>query len=158
NEGLNRATFRQFGWVLASELALYRDTFFLGFESGGASGDQAEDPSQYLNYRWRFVRQPTGDTSIRDFKFSPEYHVDSILFRHILGTVTNAVYFKPGLAYWFDLMRSRQLGLSGSFVYSIAQVPVSTPGNSLGYGLEMNVGATYRNTGEGFYAGFTWGV
>src|SRR6185295_12249416 len=32
NEGLNRGTFRQFVWVLASELALYRDTFFLGFE------------------------------------------------------------------------------------------------------------------------------
>ena len=51
-----------------------------------------------------------------------------------------------------------QLGLSGSFVYSIAQVPVSTPGNALSYGLEMNVGASYRNTAEGFYAGMTWGV
>ena len=26
------------------------------------------------------------------------------------------------------------------------------------YGLEMDVGAGYRNTAEGFYAGFTWGV
>ena len=26
------------------------------------------------------------------------------------------------------------------------------------YGLEMNVGAGYRNTAEGFYAGVTWGV
>ena len=26
------------------------------------------------------------------------------------------------------------------------------------YGLEMNVGAGYRNTAEGFYAGATWGV
>ena len=30
-----------------------------------------------------------------DFKFSPDYHVDQIFFRHILGTVTNAMYFKP---------------------------------------------------------------
>jgi uncharacterized protein (TIGR04551 family) len=153
-----KLTFRQWGGVLASDLHLYRDSFFVGFETGAASGDQAEDRTQYLNYRWRFVRQPSNDRQIRDFKFSPDYHVDSILFRHILGTVTNAVYFKPALAYWFDLQQNRQLGLSGSVVYSLAQVPVATPGNAMGYGLEMNVGASYRNTAEGFYAGMTWGV
>jgi len=150
--------FRQWGGVLSSELRLYRDTFFVGFETGAASGDQAENDASYLNYRWRFVQQPSGDHSIRDFKFSPEYHVDSILFRHILGTVSNAVYFKPAVSYWFDLTQNRQLGLAGSVIYSLAQVPVATPGNGLGYGLEMNVGANYRNTAEGFYAGFTWGV
>ncbi len=158
NEEQNRVTFRQFGGVLASELKLYHDTFFLGFETGGASGDQAEDPSQYLNYRWRFVRQPPGDRSIRDFKFSPEYHVDSILFRYILGTVTNAIYFKPAISYWIDLQKNRQVGLNASFIYSVAQVPVATPGNALGYGVEMNLGVNYRNTAEGFYAGMTWGV
>jgi len=152
------AYFRQWGGVLASELRLYRDTFFIGFETGAASGDQAENDAGYLNYRWRFVQQPAGDHSIRDFKFSPEYHVDSILFRHILGTVSNAVYFKPAVSYWFDLTQGRQLGIAGSAVYSLAQVPVATPGNALGYGLEMNVGASYRNTAEGFYAGMTWGV
>jgi uncharacterized protein (TIGR04551 family) len=125
---------------------------------GGASGDQAENTNSYLNYRWKTVRQPTGDHSIRDFKFSPDYHVDSILFRNILGTVTNAIYAKPAISYWFDLQKSRQLGLSASFVYSLAQVPVSTPGNELGYGLEMDLGLSYRNTAEGFYAGMTWGV
>jgi len=152
------AYFRQFGGVLASELHLYRDAFFVGFEAGGASGDQAENESAYLNYRWRFVQQPAGDHSIRDFHFSPEYHIDSILFRNILGTVSNAIYFKPAVAYWFDLAQGRQLGLNGTVIYSLAQVPVSTPGNSLQYGLETNVGVTYRNTAEGFYAGMTWGV
>ena len=150
--------FRQWGGVVASELHLYRDAFFVGFETGAASGDQAENDAGYLNYRWRFVQQPAGDHSIRDFKFSPEYHVDSILFRNILGTVSNAIYFKPAVSYWFDLAQSRQLGIAGSAIYSLAQVPVSTPGNALGYGLEMNVSASYRNTAEGFYAGMTWGV
>jgi len=157
-EGEEAVTFRQFGWVLASELRLYRDTLFLGLETGGASGDQAEDPSQYLNYRWRFTRQPAGDHSIRDFRFSPEYHVDSILFRQILGTVSNAVYIKPAVAYWFDLTQGRQLGLSGAAVYSMAQVPVSMPGNAVPLGLETDVSVNYRNSGDGFYAGFTWGV
>jgi uncharacterized protein (TIGR04551 family) len=151
-------TLRQLGWVVASELRLYRDALFVGLETGGATGDQAEEAGQYLNYRWRFVQQPAGDTSIRDFHFSPDYHVDEILFRHILGTVTNAIYIKPQTAYWFDLGRTRALGLNGSVIYSMAQVPVSTPGNDLMYGLEMDVGAGYRNTAEGFYAGFTWGV
>jgi len=151
-------TLFQLGWVLASELRLYRDAFFVGLETGGATGDQAEAPSQYLNYRWRFVQQPSGDHAINDLHFSPDYHVDEILFRHILGTVTNAIYIKPATSYWFDLGRTRAVGLNGSLIYSLAQVPVSTPGNDLMWGIEMNVGAGYRNTAEGFYGGFTWGV
>jgi uncharacterized protein (TIGR04551 family) len=151
-------TLFQLGWVLASELRLYREALFVGLETGGATGDQAEAPGQYLNYRWHFARQPQGDHSLRDFHFSPDYHVDQIFFRHILGTVTNAIYIKPQTAYWFDLGQTRSLGLSGSLIYSMAQVPVSTPGNSLSYGVEMDLGAGYRNTAEGFYGGFTWGV
>jgi uncharacterized protein (TIGR04551 family) len=153
-----RLTFREFGWVLHSQLQLYRDSFFVGFETGGATGDQAEDRTRYLNYRWKFVQQPVGDHQITDFKFSPEYHVDEIFWRQIVGTVTNAIYFKPSASYWFDLQQSRQIGLSGSVIYSMAPVPVSTPGNALSYGIEMDLGLSYRNAPEGFYAGFVWGV
>jgi hypothetical protein len=75
-----------------------------------------------------------------------------------MGTVTNAIYVKPQAAYWFDLGNTRAVGLQGAAIYSMAQVPVSTPGNALSYGLETDVGAGYRNTAEGFYAGATWGV
>jgi len=153
-----KLSLRQFGWVIASEVKLYRDSFFLGFETGGATGDQAENRFGYLNYRWNFVQQPANDTKLTNFKFSPEYHIDEILWRQIYGTVSNAIYFKPKAAYWFDLQQNRQIGLMGALIYSMAMVPVSTPGNGLSYGVEMNVGATYRNTAEGFYAGVTWGV
>jgi uncharacterized protein (TIGR04551 family) len=148
----------QAGWVVASELRLFHDAFFVGFEVGGATGDQANDPGQYLNYRWKFVQQPLGDNAIHDFHFSPDYHVDEIFFRHIMGTVTNATYFKPQAAYWFDLGRTRAIGINGGAIFSMAQVPVSTPGDSLAYGIETDVSAGYRNTAEGFYAGLTWGV
>jgi uncharacterized protein (TIGR04551 family) len=148
----------QAGWVVASELRLFHDSFFVGFEVGGATGDQANDPGQYLNYRWKFVQQPSGDNAINDFHFSPDYHVDEIFFRHIIGTVTNATYFKPQAAYWFDLGRTRSVGINGGAIFSMAQVPVSTPGDSLLYGIETDVSAGYRNTAEGFYAGLTWGV
>ena len=146
------------GWVVASELRLFKDSFFVGFEVGGASGDQASDPGQYLNYAWRYVQQPAGDYAIHDFHFSPDYHVDEIFFRHIMGTVTNATYFKPSASYWFDLGRTRAIGINGSVIYSMAQVPVSTPGNAINYGIEGDIGVTYRNTGEGVYGGVTWGL
>jgi uncharacterized protein (TIGR04551 family) len=159
----------QAGWVLAAQLKLYGDALFVGFETGGATGDQAElaytaadgrPYYPYLNYRWKFVPQPAGDRNLYDFHFSPEYHVDEILFRRILGTVSNAIYFKPSVAYWLDLdsRKIREVGVSGSVIYSIAPVPVSTPGNSLNYGLELNLGLQYRNLRENFFAGFTWGV
>ena len=153
-----RLTLQQMGWVVATELRLYRNAFFLGFETGGATGDQAEDPSTYLNYRWKFTPQPPGDRHIRDFKFSPEYHIDEILFRRIIGTVTNAIYVKPAMTYWLDLAERRQLGLSAAFIYSMAMEKVSTPGNSFPYGVEMNLGLNYRNPADGFYAGITWAV
>jgi uncharacterized protein (TIGR04551 family) len=164
----------QAGWVLASQLKLYSDSLFIGFETGGATGDQAElayNPNYafagakglyypYLNYRWKSVPQPAGDRNLNDFHFSPDYHVDEILYRRILGTVSNAIYFKPSIAYWLDLDSSkiREVGVSGSVIYSLAPVPVSTPGNALSYGVEMDLGLHYRNLRENFFAGFTWGV
>ncbi len=149
---------RQLGWVLSTELRLARNALSLGFETGGATGDQAEDRSTYLNVRWKSVAQPPGDTAITDFKFSPDYHVDEILFRRIIGTVTNAAYVKPKMTYWLDLADRRQLGISGAGIYSMALKPVSTPGNASPYGVEMNVGLNYRNPADGIYAGFTWAV
>jgi uncharacterized protein (TIGR04551 family) len=151
-------TLAQAGWVVASELRLFHDAFLVGLEVGGATGDQAFSPGQYLNYRWHFVQQPSGDNAIHDFHFSPDYHVDEIFFRHIMGTVTNATYVKPQASYWFDLGRTRALGINGGAIFSMAQVPVSTPGDALLYGVETNLGLGYRNTAEGFYAGFVWGV
>jgi uncharacterized protein (TIGR04551 family) len=161
----------QLGWVLAADLKLYKDALFIGLETGGATGDQAEsacidstcapsnlNPSPYLNYRWKFVPQPLGDSSLHNFYFSPEYHIDEIFFRRIMGTVSNAIYIKPSVAYWLDVAEGRQLGASGSLIYSLAPVPVSTPGNSVSYGLEMDLGLTYRNTNEKFYVGLVWGV
>jgi len=166
-------TILQAGWVLASQLKLYNDSLFVGFETGGATGDQAElayDPIKtgsanglyypYLNYRWKSVPQPKGDRNLNDFHFSPEYHVDEILYRRILGTVSNAIYFKPSIAYWLDLdsRKENDVGISGSVIYSIAPVPVSTPGNSMNYGVELDLGLHYRNQRENIFAGATWGI
>jgi uncharacterized protein (TIGR04551 family) len=153
-----KLTLQQVGWVMSTELRLYRNALFLGFETGGATGDQAEDPSQPLNYRWKLVQQQAGDNKLTDFRFNPDYQVDQVLFRRLLGTVTNAIYVKPSITYWLDLAESRQLGFSAAMLYSLAPVPVSTPGNSLSYGIEADLGLSYRNPGDGFFGGITFGV
>jgi uncharacterized protein (TIGR04551 family) len=104
------------------------------------------------------VQQPPGDTKLRDFRFNPDYQVDQILFRRILGTVTNAVYVKPSMTYWLDLVETRQIGLNAAVLYSMAPVQVSTPGNALSYGIEINAGIHYRNPADGFFGGLTYGV
>lgn len=156
--GNRKLTLQQLGWVVATELRLYKNAFFIGFETGGATGDQAEDPTTYLNHRWKLVTQPPGDRTLSDFKFSPDYHVDQILFREIIGTVTNAVYAKPQMTYWLNLAERRQVGLSAAFIYSMALEKVSTPGNAYPYGVEMNLGLNYRNPSDGFYGSVTWAV
>jgi uncharacterized protein (TIGR04551 family) len=180
NTASNQLKILQLGWVLAADLRLYKDALFIGLETGGATGDQAEtacasiskssdtgmiscsaaevNPAPYLNHRWKFVPQPLGDSALHNFNFSPEYHVDEIFFRRIMGTVSNAMYFKPSVSYWLDVAEGRQLGLSGAFIYSLAPVPVSTPGNAISYGLEMDLSLGYRNLSENFYAGVVWGV
>ena len=36
-----------------------------------------------------------------NFRFNPAYNIDLLLFREILGTVSNAAYFKPWAAFYF---------------------------------------------------------
>ena len=40
-------------------------------------------------------RQPAADNRIDNFRFHPDYRIDRILFREIIGTVTDAVYVRP---------------------------------------------------------------
>ena len=98
-----KLTLRQFGWVLATELRLYRNAFFLGFETGGATGDQAENLQPASTTAGSRVTQPAGDTTSATSSSNPDYQVDQILFRRLFGTVTNAIYFKPSITYWLDL-------------------------------------------------------
>ena len=103
---LDPVTFRQFGAVLASELHLYRNALFIGLELGGASGDQAEERGHYLNYRWRFSRQPAGDRSLRDFvKACQDVHMPVVVR---MGPWCHGEVRNGGLPEWI-LPMGRQL-------------------------------------------------
>jgi uncharacterized protein (TIGR04551 family) len=151
---------RQGGGVGRLIYSALHDSIQLKFEAGFASGDQAESllPGQ-TNYMFTPVVQPPGDHTITNFHFDPDYHVDQILFRRLLGTVTNAIYAKPS----FVWTPGGSGGLEAPFltelavVQSFAHVPVSTPGNARAYGLEVDATLAYRSD-DGFNAGFIYGV
>lgn len=164
---LNKATLRiaQLGGVLRGSYRFFKkDTpLIIGLEVGSASGPQNGDPRGELNFR-RAREKPNGFLD-RDgylalentrFAFDPDFHVDMILFRRILGTVYNATYMKPSVTYW--LIES--FGGQAEFIYSLANRPATFPGHAINMGAEINLRVMYRNLteGQGFFATLEYGV
>jgi uncharacterized protein (TIGR04551 family) len=146
---------RQGGGVGRMVYGALHNTLKLRFEAGFATGDQAESPlAGQTNYLANPVLQPAGDHTLTNFSFDPDYHVDLILFRRILGTVTNAIYAKPSISWDVTDYFGGQFDIIASFPH----VPVSTPGNGRMYGLELDATIGYKNVDEGFFAGVQYGL
>ncbi len=140
------------GFVVKADYKLLHDALKIYFEVGYASGDDSEDPNANVNYK--LANLVPVNNQIGRFTFDPDYHVDLILFRRILGTVTNATYFKPGVSY--DIVDN--FGARVDLMYALANHPVGYPGNSYNLGLEIDAQLMYKNEEEGFYAGLVYGV
>lgn len=155
----------QLGAVAKLNYLLLDDDLNLGLEVGYASGDQwdlelrteAGDliPGITNVHDGSLLPLNLGeDSSLTQFLFDFDYHVDMILFREILGTVTNATYVKPSMSYNFT---SRFI-LKAAGIVSFANRPVATPGNSSMYGIELDGDLGYENKDEGFFIGISYGV
>jgi uncharacterized protein (TIGR04551 family) len=112
----------------------------LGGELGIASGDPAPgfgnqpnatyiaaegsppEPPPYGSAEGPQYGQP-GDHRITNFRFNPAYNVDLILWRRILGQVTDAWYLRPSLRW--DIFPG--LVFDGAVIYSQAIYSQSTP-------------------------------
>lgn len=95
----------------------------LSLKTGGASGDSRQGMGALDLSDTQRGPTPFGyDTALRNFQFSPNYIVDYILFRRIIGTVTDAWYLKPEVEYHFD---EKVLGKL-SAIYSQAMFDLST--------------------------------
>ncbi len=144
----------QFGWVLRSQYKFLRDSLKVGLEIGMASGDQAEQSDGQVNRRRLNPILFDRDGWLREFRFNQDYQVDLILFREILGGVSNAIYFKPSVQY--NVIDS--FGARLDMIYSMTHEPVGWPGNSRNLGVELDLDIFYRNIDEGFYASLMYGV
>lgn len=116
------------------------------FEGGIASGDDAwgfgVDPGS------SFSPQPGDldgaqtdfdtDRTVDNFRFNVNYHVDEILWRRLIGTVSDGLYLRPELRY----KPSSWLRLDAAVVYSRALFAQSTPGLARDLGIESILAAT----------------
>jgi len=156
----NEVSARQWGGVGRAEYRWPRVR--LNLELGVASGDSApgfgvrpplyQVSSQPGDLDGPQIRLP-GDTTVDNFRFNPDYHVDLILWRRIIGTVTDAFYARPSVS-WEPL---HDLWLDGALISSTALEASSTPSGERPLGVELDLGARYRLE-LGFEARLTYGV
>ncbi|HSN89967.1 MAG TPA: TIGR04551 family protein [Anaeromyxobacteraceae bacterium] len=177
---------RQWGGVVRGEWEAMPRKLTVGGEFGIASGDDAPgfgnrpdrmvavgDPPVYWLPPYGSLEGPQwdgSDTTISNFRFNPAYRVDLILWREIIGGVTDAFYVRPHLQ-WTIVPG---LVFDAALVYSQALHAESTPSaesfaptspdergtfikGSTPLGLEGD--ATLRfATGSGFTAWISYGM
>jgi uncharacterized protein (TIGR04551 family) len=129
---LGRVLLRQWGATLVTDYKALPNKVTVGAELGFASGDSAPgfgvdtdrtavDANQnsmlppYGSIDGPQYGQP-GDNAIRNYRFNPGYRVDLILWRQIVGQVTDAWYLKPRVRW--DILPG--LAFDGSVIYSQA--------------------------------------
>lgn len=169
---------QNFGGVVQGEVRLLNESLTIGAEVGFASGDRAPGfgnfPRRTANRtkdggagnidgaQWNCTATPCSDAYISNYRFNRDYRVDMILFRELLGGVTDAIYIKPKVNYRI----ADGLNVFGSVIYSRALFAESTPsarfvnGQLLAdanLGVEINVGARWE-TNDGFFAQFMYGI
>jgi uncharacterized protein (TIGR04551 family) len=150
----DRLSIRQFGGVGRFTVRALEDKLRFGVEVGAASGDQYDnDPPGNTHLSNAVDIDPRfGDRRLSRFAFDPDYKVDLILFRELIGAVSNAAYGKPFLSYEL----TRAIGLRVANVTSFALRPVATPGNARMWGTEFDADLAYR--ASRFELGAAYGV
>lgn len=157
---------RQLGLAVESNFGPQSDRYGAGLDLGYASGDSAPGFGVNNNPTGRAPRagdldgqQNAGryDTRLDNFRFHPDYRVDRILFREIIGTVTDAVYLRPHAQ--LDLVHrpSYRLQLTTAVVGSMAVYAQSTPGGKKPLGIEIDPSLVYTQSG-GFLAALDYAV
>ena len=134
------------GFAGALEFSFSRNRWRVGLDAGFATGDDGRylgyldgqnivdpDDANYLaNDNVRLNSQVTS------FWFHRDYRLDLILFRQVLGGVTNAIYVKPYAS--FHLLKNSNIALSArlDILYAAAARPSGTPGKGHHYGVEFD--------------------
>jgi len=152
-------TSQQWGLALESEQQL-GEKFRWGCNAGMASGDEA--PGLGARAQSGFANAQAGDldgaqfdfpndNTVNNFRFHADYRIDRILWREIVGTVTDAVYLRPHFSWQIAQAGPGTLTLHQALVYSQAMQPTSTLSGEPGLGLEWDPSLEYVSTdGMGF--------
>ncbi|MCC6527935.1 MAG: hypothetical protein IT373_35140 [Polyangiaceae bacterium] len=147
-------TSNAWGMAFEGEVGDEAETYRIGLDAGVASGDAAPGFGAFPKAGAAASQpgdldgpqaNPPFDTTVDNFRFSSDYRIDRILFREILGTVTDAFYFRPRIR--GDVYRGRhsKLELALAAVTSFAFRPESAPGAERPLGIEIDPTVRYTN-------------
>jgi len=142
----------QYGGVFQADYKFLDDALTIGLELGFASGDNSPGFGVHPFEEKQFDHR-LGDDDINNFRFHPGYNVDLILWRQIIGTVTDAIYVKPTVQYNI----TEAIGGKLSVIYSSALETTSTRGKASPLGLEFDVDLFYFSS-DNFHAGLSYGL
>lgn len=154
---------RQFGGVLESDFGTGRIT--AGLDAGYASGDPAPGfganpvagaPAPVAGDLDGAQANPPKDNRVDNFRFHPDYHIDQILFRNIIGTVTDAVYARPHGKLVVAEARSARLSATTAVIASSAVDANSTPSGKAPLGIEVDPSLVFET--HSFLAATDYGV
>ncbi len=159
-------TSRQWGGALESDFGPPGSRLRIGLDLGAASGDKAPGFGASRSYQGDIPQpgdldgaqaNPPDDIQVNNFQFHPDYHVDLILFRHIIGTVTDATYVRPHMRWLIAEFGPSTLQFVLAAPVSWSLTPESTPGSGQPLGAELDPSLVYRNEG-GFVLALDYGV
>ncbi|WP_045119044.1 TIGR04551 family protein [Haliangium ochraceum] len=141
------------GAVARARYSALDDTMRFGLEAGLATGDDADNtPAGAMHVGNIDMLALDNGSTLGTFVFDPEYNVDLILFREIVGAVTNAFYVRPSLNY--EVGEGLDAGIAA--VISGPAQSQATPGNGGLYGVELDASASFRR--GGFFATLAGGI
>ncbi len=149
------ASSRQFGAVLISDFGKLEGRIHGGLDAGYASGDRApgfgvRTPALASGLPRRGdldgpQASPPYDNRVNNFRFHPDYRVDRILFREIIGTVTDAVYLRPHARLTLSRTTSGEAFFDLAGVASWAVESSSAPGEKNALGIEIDPTLAYQS-------------
>ncbi|MCX4247363.1 TIGR04551 family protein [Paraliomyxa miuraensis] len=149
---LERKTLANFGYALEFKYGFFKDRFHIGLDQGMAMGDVASSP--YAPDAGAAVGINDDDDVISNFRFNRAFNIDMLLFREILGTVSNAAYFKPWAAFYFFDSFSARVDVE----YALAANRRATLGNKYSYGIELDGAFRYHDVREPIFFQVQYGV
>ncbi|MDB5216859.1 MAG: hypothetical protein JWO86_4786, partial [Myxococcaceae bacterium] len=138
---------RQIGAVLQSEFGPIDAMFTAGLDAGYASGDPAPGFGATQNPNAAAPQpgdldgpqaSPRRDNRVDNFRFHSDYRIDRILFREIIGTVTDAVYARPHARLRLTRARSAELSATTDVIASRAVAASSTLSGKAPLGIEID--------------------
>jgi uncharacterized protein (TIGR04551 family) len=156
----------QVGFAFESEYRAPHGRFGAGLDVGYASGDPAPGFGAFPAPNAPAARPgdldgPQADlprdTSVDNFRFHPDYRIDEILFREIVGTVTDAFYLRPNSRLRLLDLGHAALEAELAVIASWAVEESSTPGGARPLGVELDPGLVYRSR-DGFRAALDYAV